>query len=77
MGEGVLIKLGCVVVSPMRQSPMRGAVKHAIFQGYQRTISQAPYFLVPIVVGQSSIHRIDIVHLVGMVETLEDYRSEN
>ena len=65
------------VVSPMRQSPMRGAVKHAIFQGYQRTLSQAPYFLVPIVIGQSCVHSTVTVLLVVVVLSRYDTENEN
>lgn len=39
------------VVSPFRQAPMRGVVSHWVFNGYKRTLAQAPYFLVPIALG--------------------------
>lgn len=47
--------LSPAVVSPMRQNAMRGAFKHLVFQGYARTLAQAPYFLVPIALGSSPL----------------------
>lgn len=32
---------------------MRGVVSHWVFNGYKRTLAQAPYFLVPIALGAS------------------------
>jgi hypothetical protein len=40
------------VVSPFRQSPMRGAFSHWIINGYKRMMQQAVYFAVPIGLGE-------------------------
>ena len=38
-------------ISNYRQNSLQGVFKHSLFQGFQRTIAQVPYFLVPAVIG--------------------------
>ncbi|KIJ33526.1 hypothetical protein M422DRAFT_213398 [Sphaerobolus stellatus SS14] len=41
--------------SPFRQSPFRGVLKGYIFNGYKRIASNAPYFVVPVIIGYAVI----------------------
>lgn len=36
---------------------MRGAIAHWLFNGYKRTLAQAPYFVVPLALGKLSLAR--------------------
>ena len=36
----------------MRQSPMRGSVSHWVINGYKRVLQQAPYFVIPMGLGE-------------------------
>lgn len=39
-------------ISPFRQAPMEGAFKHWLFQGAHRLSQRAPYFIVPVGIGE-------------------------
>lgn len=44
-----------VALSHFRQNPLQGALKHSLFQGFSRIVSQVPYFLLPFVAGELGV----------------------
>lgn len=50
----VLMRYASAAISDFRQSPFKGAFKHYLIQGTNRTLAQLPYVIPPTIIGKQS-----------------------
>lgn len=48
----VLPRASMSAISPFEQNAMHGALRGYIFYGYKRIMQQAPYFAIPVGIGE-------------------------